>query len=138
MRITKFAAILSMAVTLGMTPPSFADDKSSGVETAVDGGLIVTRVGGATAATIVGTPIAIVRETYKSYKAWTPAAADKLGSNAKDCGPACLLVSVVTLPAAIVWGTVSGTYYGCKNGMGKGFNEPFHPDSFSLGEDVEK
>jgi hypothetical protein len=135
-KISKFAAILSIAMTLGMTAPSFADDKSSGVETAVDGALVVTRVGGATAAAIVGTPIAIVRETYKSYTQWTPACADKMG--AKDCGPACLMVSVVTLPAAIVWGTVTGTFYGCRNGINKGFNEPFHPDSFSLGKDIEE
>jgi len=137
-RIAKFAAILSIALTIAVAAPSLADEKSGGVETAVDAALVVTRVGAATAGTIVGTPIAVVRQTYKTYKDWTPAAADKLGSNAKDCAPACLLVSVVTLPASIVWGTVSGAYYGCKNGMVKGFNEPFHPDSFSLGQDMEK
>jgi hypothetical protein len=135
-KISKLAALLSVAAVLGMAAPSIADDSSSGVNMAVQGALIVPRLGGVVCGTVIGTPVAILRETYKSYTTWTPAMADKIGG--KDCAPACLAVSLASLPASMVWGTASGTFYGCKNGIVKGFTEPFNIDSFSLGKNCEE
>jgi hypothetical protein len=135
-KLSRLAGVLSAVVLLGMGQASFAADKSDGLQTAVDGALMVTRVGGIAAGTIVGTPVACVRETWKFYTQWTPELADKLGG--KDCGPSCAIVSVASLPAAMIWGTVNGAYVGTKNGVTHGFNEPFTRESFSLGKELEE
>lgn len=108
--------------------PAFADN----MDKVVQGALLPTRVGGMAAGTVIGTPIAIVRSSLKSYTGMTEKAADKVGGH--DCGPSCALVSVVTLPAGLVVGGVKGTYYGVKNGMVEGFKTPFHSDSMSMGK----
>lgn len=120
-------AIAALAVAAVAAPAFAADDNMDKV---VQGALLPTRVGGVAAGVVVGTPIAIVRQSVKGYKDLTEKCADKIGG--KDCGPACLLVSVVTLPAGLVYGTTTGTYYGMKNGIMDGFQTPFHPDSFSV------
>ncbi len=127
---------LSLGMVLGIMSPALADKGGDEpMDKVVEGSLIVTRVGGVGAGLVLGCPVATVRETYKSYTTWTPELADKIGG--KDCGPCMGLVSLVTLPASIVWGGVTGVYYGSKNAFMKGFTEPFHPDSFSLGKDFE-
>jgi hypothetical protein len=120
-------AIAALAVAAVAAPAFAADDNMDKV---VQGALLPTRVGGVAAGVVVGTPIAIVRQSVKGYKDLTEKCADKIGG--KDCGPACLLVSVVTLPAGLVYGGATGTYYGMKNGIMDGFQTPFHPDSFSV------
>jgi hypothetical protein len=74
--------------------------------------------------------------SIKSYIDFTGMAADKVGEplGGKDNGPVCLVCSLVTLPVGLVAGTLKGVYYGTKNGVVGGFNTPFHPDTFSLGE----
>ena len=131
MKISKLAGLLSLVLALGTVAPALADDDA--MDKVVDGSLIVTRVGGVGAGLLVGTPVACVRDTYKTYVGWTQSTAEHLGG--KDCGPSCALVSLVTLPGAIVWGGLTGIYHGGKNALYKGFNEPFHPKSFSLGKD---
>ncbi len=131
MKISKLAGLVSLVVALSTVTPTFADDGH--MDKVVDGSLMVTRVGGVGAGLVVGTPVACVRSTYKTYIDWTQAGAEHLGG--KDCGPSCALVSLVTIPGAIVWGGLTGLYYGGKNAVTKGFNEPFHPDSFSLGKE---
>lgn len=125
---------LAMVAALGAVAPAFADG-DSGLEKAVGGCTWVTRLAGVGAGTVGGTPIAAVRQTYKAYTAWTPDVADKVGG--KDCGPCAALVSLVTLPAAVVWGGVTGPYYGIKNGFNHGFNNPFTHQSFCLGSDYD-
>lgn len=129
----KFGALLAIAATLAMSTPAKADD---GLDMATQGSLMVTRVGGIGAGVVVGTPIAVIRESVKSYIDLTGSAADSVGESmgGKDCGPLCLVVSLVTLPAGLLVGGAKGIYYGTRNGVVSGFNTPFHPDSFSLGE----
>jgi hypothetical protein len=129
-KISKLVAALALVLSAGFAPAFAADDP---LQQAVDSSLIVTRVGGVGTAMVVGTPVAILRQTHKSYVHMTTAAADKIGGH--DCGPCCLLASVVTIPASLVVGPATGTYYGAKNAFSKGFSNPFSPASFSLADD---
>lgn len=126
--------VMSLAMSLvacaAAAAPAFASDDA--MDKVTQGALLPTRVGGVAAGIVLGTPVAIVRESYQSYKDLTNAGAEQI--HGKECGPACLLVSVFTLPAGLVVGTVKGTYYGLKNGIMDGFQTPFHPHSFSIGE----
>jgi hypothetical protein len=131
---SKLAAAASLCMVLGMLSPAFAAGDEP-LDKVVDGSLIFTRVGGVGTALVVGPPVASVRESYKYYIDWTNTCADKVGG--KDFGPSCALVSLVTLPTALVWGSVTGIYHGSKNAFMKGFTTPFHPDSFSLGKGYE-
>jgi hypothetical protein len=155
-KTSTLATLLSLATAIGIAAPMFAADKAAtkvstpakvssssdattghpGLDQAVEGGLMVTRVGGVGAALVLGTPVAIVRDTYKSYTTWTPQWADKFGG--KDFAPSVALVSIASVPASLVWGTVSGTYHGTHNAFTKGFNEPFNPSSFSMSNDYEQ
>jgi hypothetical protein len=136
--VKKLAALAALSIALGVfaAPVMAADKDGGGLERAVDGSLIVTRVGGVGAGMVIGTPVAIVRDTLHMYRSWTPDLADKVGG--KDFFPSVALVSIATLPASMVWGGVCGTYHASRNALNKGFNEPFHPDSFSLGKDYEE
>ena len=119
-----------MVASASVAAPVMAADDA--MEKVTQGALLPTRVGGVVAGTVLGTPVAVARESYKSYIDLTSKGAESI--KGKECGPACLLVSVFTLPAGLVVGGVKGTYYGIKNGFMKGFETPFHPESFSLGE----
>jgi len=123
-----------MVASAGAVAPVMAADEA--MEKVTQAALLPTRLGGVVAGTVLGTPVAVVRESYKSYIDLTGKGAEAI--KGKECGPACLLVSVFTLPAGLVVGGVKGSYYGLKNGFMKGFETPFHPDSFSLGELDEK
>jgi len=116
----------------GLSPVLAAEEP---LDKVVNGSLMVTRVGGVGTGLVVGPPVATLRETYSSYVSMTSSCAEHVGG--KDCGPSCLLVSLVTLPASIVVGTGKGVYYGCKNAFTHGFNEPFSPASFSISKDYE-
>ena len=131
MKSSKISIALAALVAMGSVAPAFADD-DTGLDKAANASLIVTRVGGLGAAMVVGMPIAVVRETTRSYRGLTNSAADKVGG--KDFGPSCLLVSLVTLPAAMFVGGAKGTYIGSRNAMKHGFNDPFNSDSFSVGK----
>jgi hypothetical protein len=125
---TKLAALLSLCMALGAYAPAFAAD--DGLQQAVDGSLMVTRVGGVGAGLVLGTPVAVVRETRKTYVDMTEKFADKVGDH--SFGPSVLLASVFTIPASLVLGGLKGAYYGGKNAMTSGFSNPFAPASFSL------
>jgi len=126
-------ALAVVAMLSSFSMPALAEDEP--LDMVTQGSLMVTRVGGVGAGLVVGTPVAVVRETFKSYVGFTQAAADKVGGKmgGKDNGPVCAVVSLVTLPASMVVGGAKGVYYGAKNGVCTGFNQPFHPDSYSLG-----
>jgi hypothetical protein len=128
--------IISVAMTIlatGLTvAPALAADSADGLDTANEVAMVPVRLGGVAAGVVIGTPVAVVRESYKSYLDLTGAGAEQI--HGKDNGPACLLVSVFTLPAGIVVGTVKGGYYGLKNGVMKGFSTPFNSESFCLGK----
>ena len=130
----KFGALLALVATLAVSAPVRAADEP--LDMVTQGSLMFTRVGGIGAGLVVGTPIAVVRESVKSYIDLTQGAADSVGEKmgGKDSGPVCLVVSLVTLPAGLLVGGAKGLYYGTRNGVVSGFNTPFHPDSFSLGE----
>ncbi len=134
MKRMELAAVAALLMSLGMVAPAMAADDGP-LEKVVGGSLWVTRVSAVGAGTVVGTPVAATRQMYKAYTDWTPALADKVGG--KDFGPSCALVSLVTLPAAVVWGGITGPYYGTKNGFVHGFNNPFTHQSFSLGDDYD-
>jgi len=127
-------AALAVVAMLGSSAPAMAAEED-GLEMATQGSLMVTRMGGIGAGLVIGTPVAITKQVGKTYVNYTQAAADKVGGKlgGKDNGPVCAVVSLVTLPAALVVGGAKGTYYGTKNGVCNGFNTPFHPDSYSLG-----
>lgn len=127
---SKLAVALSLVMSLGALSPVMAADE--GLDKAVDGSLIITRLGGIGAGMVLGVPVAVVRQTVKSYKDLTNKAADKVGGH--EFGPSVGLVSFVTLPAAMIYGGATGTFYGTKHAFADGFNKPFHPDSYSLGK----
>ena len=132
----KLAALVALSMALGIVAaPVNAADKD-GLERAVDGSLIVTRVGGVGAGLVVGTPVAIFRDVVHHYTTWTPGLAEHVGG--KDFAPSMALVSIATMPASLVWGGVTGTFHGSRNAFTKGFETPFHPDSFSLSKDYEE
>jgi hypothetical protein len=137
---SKLAAALSLLLMTATLSPAFAKDEEGALDKSVQGGLMVTRVGGVGAGVVVGAPVAVVRETISSYIGMTGAVADKVGGKAggKDNGLATAVVSLVTVPAALVVGGAKGLYYGSKNGMMHGFNQPFSPSSFSISKDIEK
>ena len=138
MKRSNFAAAVALVLSVGAVTPAFAGEKGgddSGLDKVVGGMECIDRVAGVGAGTVVGTPIAAVRQTVKAYRDWTPDLADKMGG--KDCGPCCAIVSLVTLPAACAWGVVTGPYYGVKNGFSHGFNNPFTHQSFSLDADYD-
>lgn len=128
MNRSSLAAVISLCMAIGIVSPALADDEA--LNKVVDGSLMVTRVGGVGTGVVVGTPVAVVRDSVKYYTHWTPAFAEHVGG--KECGPCMGLVSLVTLPSALVWGGVTGVFHGTKNGVTKGFEEPFHPKSFSV------
>jgi hypothetical protein len=127
------AALAVVATMSSFAMPAMAEDEP--LDMVTQGSLMVTRVGGIGAGVVIGTPVAVVRESFKSYVSFTQAAADKVGGKlgGKDNGPVCAVVSLATLPASLVVGGAKGVYYGTKNGVCTGFNQPFHPDSYSLG-----
>lgn len=84
---------------------------------------------------VLGTPVAIARDSYKHYTTWTPSLAEHVGG--KDCGPSMGLGSLVTLPSSLVWGTVTGAYHGTRNGFTEGFEEPFNAKSFNITKDYD-
>jgi len=122
-------ALAALATGISIAPAFAASDN---LDTANQVAMVPVRLSGVAAGVVLGTPVAVVRESVKSYLDLTGAGAEQI--HGKDCGPACLLVSVVTLPAGIVVGTVKGGYYGLKNGFMKGFSTPFNSESFSLGK----
>ena len=132
-RVKMGAALLVAATLVGIVAPAMAEDEA--LDKVTQGSLMVTRMGGVGTGLVIGTPIAVGRETYKSYISFTETAADKVGGKVggKDNGPVCAIVSLVTLPAAIVVGGAKGVYYGTKNGVWTGFQQPFYKDSYSLG-----
>jgi hypothetical protein len=136
-KTSKLAALLAMTIALGIGSPMFAAEGSGEpLETVVDGSMIVTRAGGVGTSLVVGTPVAIARDSYKYYTNWTQELADHVGG--KDFGPSCALVSLVTLPAALTWGTVTGTYHGVRTGFTDGFQEPFNVKTFNVTKDYEE
>ncbi|MGH9553585.1 MAG: hypothetical protein ACRD3W_29660 [Terriglobales bacterium] len=126
-----FAASILMAV--GTVLPALAED--GGLDKAVDGSLIVNRIGGVGAGLVIGAPISVTRHIAKSYVSITKTVADKVGGH--EFGPSCLLASFVSIPAALVVGTAKGLYGGTKTGVTKGFAEPFNPETFSTGKSEE-
>ena len=133
MKVRKLGVVMAAMAMLAVSAPAQAADEP--LEMVTQGSLMVTRLGGMGAGLVIGTPVAVVRESVKSYIDFTNGAADKVGvMGGKDNGPVCLVCSLVTLPAGLVVGSLKGLYYGGKNGVVTGFNQPFHPDSFSLGE----
>ena len=133
MKKFNMAALAVVAMVGSFSAPAMAEE--DGLEMATQGALMVTRVGGIGAGLVIGTPIAVTKQVSKTYVSYTQAAADKVGEKmgGKDNGPVCAVVSLVTLPAALVVGGAKGVYYGTKNGVKGGFDTPFHPDSYSLG-----
>ena len=135
MKFKKSAVALAVALLVSSNGmPAMADDES--LEKATEASLVVTRVGGMGLGIVLGTPIAIIKRSYRNYVDYTTRAADKVGEpmGGSENGPVCLACSLVTLPAGLLVGSLEGIYYGSKNGMVSGFNKPFHSDSFSLGE----
>jgi hypothetical protein len=126
---SKLATVLSAVLALGTMAPVLADD-GSGLDKAVDGSLIVPRLAGMTAGVVVGTPIAVLKQTTRSFVHITSGAADKVGDH--TFAPSCVLATFFSFPASLVVGSTKGVISGTKNGI-NGFGSPFNFDSFSLG-----
>jgi hypothetical protein len=137
------AAFLALGAPILAAPAIAADagghkKDDSGLDKVMQGSLLPVRLGGIVAGVAIGTPVAVARESYKSYLDLTGAGAEQI--HGRDSAPVCVLVSLFTLPTGIVLGACKGSYYGVKNGVTKGFNEPFNSDSFSFGtlDEVDK
>ena len=127
---------LGLSLLVLFLPAAFAlataQAAADNLDTVTQISVLPARLGGVAAGVIVGTPLAVVRESYKSYLDLTGAGAEQI--HAKDCAPVCLLISAITLPAGVVLGSFRGGFYGVKNGVVRGFQTPFNSRSFSLGE----
>lgn len=139
----KVFSFLAAAIMVGVAtaPVQAADSKSSGgsgeVTTMAKSALwFPVQVAGVTAAWVVGTPIAMTRQTAVNIRKLTGEAADNIGG--KDHFPPNLFASVYSIPVGTVIGVAEGTYLGAKNAIGHGVEHPFSLDSFSLGDDVEE
>ncbi|MBZ0187695.1 MAG: hypothetical protein K8F91_15725 [Candidatus Obscuribacterales bacterium] len=134
MKSRKLGALVALIAVLGTAMPAMAEEEP--LEMVTQGSLMFTRVGAMGAGLVIGTPIAVIRESVKTSIDFTNSAADKVGekTGGKENGPTVLVCSLVTVPVGIVVGSLKGLYYGTKNGVVTGFNQPFHPDSFSVGE----
>ncbi len=128
------------SLVLCQVTPSFAESSSEPMDMIGNTAAIPTRVSGVAAGMLLGCPIAALRYSLKNYVNYTEVSADKVGSKigGKDNGPTCAVVSLATLPAGVVVGSLQGVYYGTKNAFTHGFNEPFNADSFTLGSLDEK
>ena len=135
MKKTKLSALFALCLAITSFAPAMAEGDDN-LQKVVDGSLIFTRVGGTGAAFVLGTPVAVTRRIVSRYVSFTQTAADKAGGKigGKDSGPACAVVSLVTIPASILVGSAEGVYYSGKNSYSHGFNEPFSPASFSVTE----
>lgn len=135
MKKSNLVLALAACVSFSSVMPAFAEG-DSGLDKTVEGTMMVPRAAGLGVGMLVGVPIAIVRHTAKSYVDLTQKSADKVAGKmgGKDSGPACGVLSLVTLPAAVVVGTVKGSYCGTKNAMVHGFNEPLNPSGMSIGK----
>ena len=136
MKTSKLGVALALMAVMGISGPVAMAADEEPLEQVTQASLMPTRLGGIGAGVLVGTPVAVVRQSVKNSIDFTGAAADKVGEpiGGRDNGPVCLVCSLVTVPVGIVAGTFQGVYYGVKNGVVGGFQTPFHPDSFSLGE----
>ncbi len=135
MKKTKLSALFALCLAITTFAPAMADGDEN-LQKVVYAELLITRTGGAGVAFVVGTPICATRRMVSRYKSFTQTAADKVGGKigGKDSGPACAVVSLVTIPAAILVGTGEGIYYSGKNSYSHGFNEPYSAASFSVTE----
>lgn len=134
MNRSKMAGLLSLCLAAGMVIPAMAKgdkDDNDMLHNSVQGAMVIPRAAGVGAALVVGTPIAIVRTTFDAWGDTTGKAADHVGG--KDCGPCNLLASVYTVPLSMVIGATKGTYRGAANAF-SGFNKPFTPSTFSMGD----
>lgn len=131
----KLSALFALCMALTSFAPAMADGDEN-LQKVVDGSLIITRVGGTGTALVLGTPVAATRRIANRYVGFTQGAADKVGGKlgGKDCGPVMAVMSVFTIPAAILVGSAEGVYYSGKNSFDHGFNEPFSAASFSVTE----
>lgn len=124
-------ALLSLCIAFGTFAPAFADD-DGGLDKAVQGSLLPIRIAGVGTGLVVGCPIAVVRETGRTYVHLTSGAADKVGGHTS--APSCVLAQFFAAPASLVVGPAKGMYLGSKNAIVHGFNEPFNPESMTLGK----
>lgn len=81
---------------------------------------------------VVGTPVAVVRQTAERSIGITGDFADKIGG--KDSLPPVLFASVLAVPFGLLVGSAEGIYFGGKNAIQHGVEKPFSKESFSLGE----
>jgi hypothetical protein len=81
---------------------------------------------------VVGTPVAVVRQTAERSMGITGDFADKIGG--KDSLPPVLFASVLGVPFGLLVGSAEGVYFGGKNAIQHGVEKPFSKESFSLGE----
>ncbi|MBK7839648.1 MAG: hypothetical protein IPJ49_18660 [Candidatus Obscuribacter sp.] len=66
---------LALVASVAAVAPAFAAEDN--METVTQASLLPTRVGGVVAGTVVGVPINVVRQSYKSYIDMTVAGSEK-------------------------------------------------------------
>lgn len=94
------------------------------------------QVVGAGTAWVVGTPIAMVRQSAVRIRSLNEAASDKIGGH--EHFPPNLFASVYSVPVGTLIGCSEGVYLGAKNAIAHGTERPFSLSSFSLGDDIEQ
>lgn len=127
--VSSFVALASLVLTTAM--PVMADNEP--LDKVVGCSLIPVRLAGVAVGVVGGTPVAALRQSLKAYKDWTPGMADHVGG--KDFGPSMGACSLFTIPGALVWGGLTGPYYGIKNGVTDGWSNPFTHQSFCMDSD---
>ena len=131
---------ITKAVTSGIfalafaAAPAFADSHDSSM--AKEAAWFPVQLAGVATGCVFGIPICATRRCAVRIHDFTSEGADKIGGH--QYFPPVLFASFFGVPAGALVGVAEGIYYGGRNGIDHGFNQPFSPDSFSLGDDVEK
>lgn len=139
----KVLSIMAAGIMLSLAaaPAIAADAKSSGssgeVTTMAKQTLwFPVQMVGVGAAMVVGTPIAMIRQSAVRIRSLNEGASDKIGGH--EHFPPNLFASVYSVPVGTLIGCSEGVYLGTKNAIGHGVEHPFSLSSFSLGDDIEE
>lgn len=123
------SALFAFALTTGSLLPACADEPSAMLKNTA---MLPVRTLGLGAGLVLGTPVAVVRQTAERSIGFTGTFADKIGG--KDSLPPVLFASVLGVPFGVLCGSSEGLYFGGKNAIVHGTQHPFSKESFSLGE----
>lgn len=130
----KSAIVVLAALAMSLNLPCWADGSDSG-SMLKNSAMFPVRALAVGSAIVLGTPIALARQTTVRIRQYTSEFADKIGGH--EDFPPNFFASFLSVPCGLIVGTGEGLYYGGKNAIENGADKPFSLESFSFG-DYEK